>query len=111
MNQLRGDLDWIVMKCLEKDRSRRYDTANGLATDLKRHLEFRRKVLGAEHSDTLDALLNLANSYFDADHKDEALKLREQLVPLYRKVLGPENPTTLSALHNLAISIPTGYSA
>ncbi len=35
---LRGDLDWIVMKCLEKDRTRRYDTANGLAFDLKRHL-------------------------------------------------------------------------
>jgi len=35
---LRGDLDWIVMKCLEKDRSRRYETANGLAADLKRHL-------------------------------------------------------------------------
>jgi len=32
------DLDWIVMKCLEKDRTRRYDTANGLAMDLKRHL-------------------------------------------------------------------------
>ena len=35
---LRGDLDWIVMKCLEKDRQRRYDTANGLAMDIKRHL-------------------------------------------------------------------------
>ena len=35
---LRGDLDWIVMKCLEKDRTRRYETANGLASDLKRHL-------------------------------------------------------------------------
>jgi len=35
---LRGDLDWIVMKCLEKDRSRRYETANGLAADIKRHL-------------------------------------------------------------------------
>jgi hypothetical protein len=35
---LRGDLDWIVMKCLEKDRTRRYDTANGLAADLQRHL-------------------------------------------------------------------------
>ena len=33
------DLDWIVMKCLEKDRARRYETANGLALDLKRHLE------------------------------------------------------------------------
>jgi serine/threonine protein kinase len=37
--ELRGDLDWIVMKCLEKDRARRYDTANGLAADLKRHLD------------------------------------------------------------------------
>jgi WD40 repeat protein/serine/threonine protein kinase len=35
---LRGDLDWIVMKALEKDRSRRYQTANGLALDLRRHL-------------------------------------------------------------------------
>src|SRR6185369_7815860 len=38
INRLRGDLDWIVMKCLEKDRSRRYETANGVAADLKRHL-------------------------------------------------------------------------
>ena len=36
---LRGDLDWIVMKCLEKDRTRRYDTANGLAQDIERHLQ------------------------------------------------------------------------
>lgn len=35
---LRGDLDWIVMKCLEKDRTRRYETANGLAEDIRRHL-------------------------------------------------------------------------
>jgi serine/threonine protein kinase/Tfp pilus assembly protein PilF len=36
---LRGDLDWIVMKCLEKDRRRRYETANGLAMDIERHLK------------------------------------------------------------------------
>jgi serine/threonine protein kinase len=35
---LKGDLDWIVMKALEKDRSRRYETANGLAMDIQRHL-------------------------------------------------------------------------
>jgi serine/threonine protein kinase len=33
-----GDLDWVVMKCLEKDRGRRYETANGLAADLRRYL-------------------------------------------------------------------------
>ncbi len=36
--QVRGDLESIVMKCLEKDRSRRYETANGLALDLLRYL-------------------------------------------------------------------------
>jgi serine/threonine protein kinase/tetratricopeptide (TPR) repeat protein len=35
---VRGELDWIVMKCLEKDRERRYETANGLARDLQRYL-------------------------------------------------------------------------
>ena len=35
---LHGDLDWIVMHCLEKDRARRYETANGLALDVQRHL-------------------------------------------------------------------------
>src|SRR5438876_7385047 len=38
VNVLRGDLDWIVMKCLEKDRARRYETADGLASDIQRHL-------------------------------------------------------------------------
>jgi len=38
VHQLKGDLDWIVMKCLEKDRIRRYETANGLASDIQRHL-------------------------------------------------------------------------
>jgi WD40 repeat protein len=36
--ELRGDLDWIVMRCIEKDRTRRYDTANGLAMDIQRYL-------------------------------------------------------------------------
>jgi serine/threonine protein kinase/tetratricopeptide (TPR) repeat protein len=35
---VKGELDWIVMKALEKDRSRRYETANGLAMDVQRYL-------------------------------------------------------------------------
>jgi WD40 repeat protein/serine/threonine protein kinase len=35
---VRGDLDWIIMKCLEKDRRRRYETANVLAMDVQRYL-------------------------------------------------------------------------
>ena len=38
-NRIRGDLDWIVMKCLEKARARRYETVTGLAADLRRHLD------------------------------------------------------------------------
>jgi WD40 repeat protein/serine/threonine protein kinase len=36
---VRGELDWIVMRCLEKDRTRRYETANGLARDVERYLK------------------------------------------------------------------------
>jgi eukaryotic-like serine/threonine-protein kinase len=36
--ELRGDLDWITMKALAKERDRRYETANGLAADVRRHL-------------------------------------------------------------------------
>src|SRR5688572_8539670 len=35
---VRGELDWIVMRALEKDRTRRYETANGLARDVERYL-------------------------------------------------------------------------
>ena len=35
---LRGELDWLVMKCLEKQRDRRYETVNGLARDIQRFL-------------------------------------------------------------------------
>ena len=38
MALLRGELDWVVMKCLEKQRDRRYETANGLARDIQRYL-------------------------------------------------------------------------
>jgi eukaryotic-like serine/threonine-protein kinase len=38
-SQLRGDLDWITMKALEKDRTRRYATVGDLAADLQRHLD------------------------------------------------------------------------
>ncbi len=35
---LKGEVDWVVMKCLEKDRTRRYETANALALDIERYL-------------------------------------------------------------------------
>lgn len=38
LKRLRGDLDWIVMKCIEKDRTRRYETVSQLSEDVQRHL-------------------------------------------------------------------------
>jgi tetratricopeptide (TPR) repeat protein len=35
---MKGELDWVLLKALEKDRTRRYDTANGLARDIQRYL-------------------------------------------------------------------------
>ncbi len=43
---LKGDLDWITMKALEKERSRRYETANALSLDIGRHLTDRPVVAG-----------------------------------------------------------------
>ena len=40
VRELRGDLDWITLKALEKDRTRRYSTASELAADIRRYLEF-----------------------------------------------------------------------
>jgi tetratricopeptide (TPR) repeat protein len=121
------------MKCLEKDRNRRYETANGLASDIMRHVN-NEPVLarpasrcglpvsengaaeqdgrspgylaasGPEHPETLAAMHNLANAYDEAGRRDEALKLREQVLPLRRKVLGPEHADTLKSMHNLANS-------
>ena len=41
IRMIRSDLDWIILKCLEKDPSRRYATVNGLAMDLERYLQSR----------------------------------------------------------------------
>jgi tetratricopeptide (TPR) repeat protein len=38
VQSIRGELDWIVMKCLEKERNRRYETPNSLARDIERYL-------------------------------------------------------------------------
>ncbi|MBI5690520.1 MAG: protein kinase [Verrucomicrobia bacterium] len=55
---LRGDLDWIVMRCLEKDRSRRYETAGELARDLEHFL--RREPVAARPPGTLYRFARLA---------------------------------------------------
>jgi serine/threonine protein kinase/tetratricopeptide (TPR) repeat protein len=69
---VKGDLDWIVMKALEKDRNRRYETASGLARDIQLHLggepveacppsaRYRLRKLARKHKKPLAALAAFA---------------------------------------------------
>ena len=59
--ELKGDLDWIVLKCLEKDRKRRYETANGLAADIRRYLD--NELVLARPPSTLYRFSKLARRY------------------------------------------------
>jgi len=74
---------------------------------LEKARDYQRANAGPEHPDTLQALANLADAYYDAGRWDEALELREQVLRLLRKTLGPEHPATLKAMAVLA----TSYSA
>jgi serine/threonine protein kinase/WD40 repeat protein len=94
---LRGDLDWIVMKALEKDRSRRYETASGFAADIERFLNnepiearppstsYRLRKVAARHRGALAVSLFLvvvlvlatAVSSYQAVLADRARKLAE----------------------------------
>ncbi len=72
--QVRGDLDWIVMKALEKDRTRRYETASGFAADVQRFLcdepiearppstRYRLRKLASRHRTALAATLVVASA-------------------------------------------------
>jgi len=74
-------------------------------------LALRRKVLGPEHADTVNAMNDLANSYDVAKRGEEALKMREEVLALSRKVLGPEHPDTLNAMQRLANSFDVAKRA
>jgi tetratricopeptide (TPR) repeat protein len=67
-------------------------------------LALERKLLGPEHPETVRAMHNLANFYDATGHRDDALKLREHVLPLQRKVSGPEHPDTLRAIDALGDS-------
>jgi hypothetical protein len=63
-----------------------------------------REVNGVEHPDTLKAMINLSTFYATAGRREEALKLREEVLTLCNKVLGPQHRDTLKAMYNLAQS-------
>ena len=63
-----------------------------------------RKINGPEYPDTLGAMGNLADDYFKAGRRDEALKIREEVLAISRKTNGPEHPDTIWAMNDLANS-------
>ena len=99
IRSLRGDLDWIVMKCLEKNRTRRYATANELARDIECHLSHQpvsaaaptlgyrtakyvrrhRRVLATAGALVMLAVLGTMFSVWQARRAEEAEKERENL--------------------------------
>jgi len=100
---VKGELDWIAMKCLEKNRNRRYETANGLAHDVERYLHDE-ATLGPDHPHTLESMHNLAESYRALGRHADALKLNEEALALRKANLGPEHPDSLGSMNNLANS-------
>jgi tetratricopeptide (TPR) repeat protein len=112
--QLKGDLDWIVMKALEKDRTRRYSTPTELAADVERHLNNeaveasppsavyrlgkfvrRNRIAVAAASLVLAALiLGTIGTTIGLVRAQREAQVARQVVQLMTGVLGGLNPTT-----------------
>ena len=65
-------------------------------------METRKRVLGAEHPDTLTSMANLASTYRNQGRWKEAEELNVQVMETRKRVLGAEHPSTLSSMANLA---------
>jgi serine/threonine protein kinase len=98
---LRGDLDWIVMKCLEKDRTRRYDTANGLATDVQRYLNT--EPVAARPPSQLYRFRKMVSRVLSRTGTlAEGEAMARQAVEMQKKFLGPEHKDVAYTLAWLA---------
>jgi tetratricopeptide (TPR) repeat protein len=67
-------------------------------------LKLEKAKLGADHSDTLACMHNLASTYAALSRQAEALKLREEMLALAKAKLGPDHPETLNCMYSLALS-------
>jgi tetratricopeptide (TPR) repeat protein len=87
----------------------RYDYTRGsyvpARTLYERELEFNRRMLGPEHSNTLTSMNNLATTLSTQGDLGGARKLEEEILGVRRRVLGPEQPQTLTSMSNLAVTM------
>src|SRR5277367_1700267 len=66
-------------------------------------MELRKRILGAEHPDTLTNMGNLAGTYWHQGRWNEAEKLQVDVMELSKRLLGAEHPDTLRSIANLAV--------
>ncbi|KAL8718789.1 MAG: hypothetical protein Q9225_004121 [Loekoesia sp. 1 TL-2023] len=81
------------------DEAGRWKEAEELRVEV---METRKRVLGEEHSDTLDSIANLASTYWNQGRWKEAEELEVEVVKIRERVLGEEHPDTLDSIANLA---------
>jgi Protein kinase domain/Tetratricopeptide repeat len=102
-SEIDKDLDWIVMKCLEKDRARRYETANGLASDIQRHLNNEPVVAcPASKLYKFQKLVRRNKLAFAAGAAIAAALVLGLCVALRRKLLGNDGVDVADSLASLA---------
>ena len=65
-------------------------------------MDMRKKLLGAEHPDTLGSMANLASTYWNQGRWSEAEKLAVHVMDRTKELLGAEHPNTLISMENLA---------
>jgi hypothetical protein len=95
--KIRMNLTWRFGMCLYSDG--RYNEAKVSFIEVA---ERQKKVLGAEHPDTLTSMANLASTYRNQGRWKEAEELEVQVIETRKRVLGEENPDTLTSMANLA---------
>lgn len=126
---IRGELDWIVMKALEKERSRRYDTANSLALDVQRYLHgeaiqaappsrrYRLQKMVRKHRASMATLAivlialisglgfslwQMQRANHERDEKDQALTIAQQAREEARQAAAKEKQARVQAEKRLA---------
>ena len=65
-------------------------------------MDMRKKLLGAEHPNTLSSMANLASTYWNQGKWNEAEQLEIQVMDMRKKLLGLDHPDTLTSMENLA---------
>jgi len=95
----RIDLEWKIALCYYSDG--RFDEAEAFFRDV---MEFRIKVLGAEHPDTLRSISKLALAYHAQSRFAEAKALGLRAMEAQKRILGEEDPETMSTMSHLAMT-------